>query len=84
MRFLYGKRFEKGLRNLLPRQRDKVFEQLGLFSIDEHVPVLNNHKLHGKYDGYWSINVTGDLRIIYRREKDFILLEEVGTHSQLY
>ena len=47
--------------------------------------MLDNHPLHGEYLGYRSINVGGDLRVIYeeldRSTAQFILID---THSNLY
>ena len=35
--------------------------------------------------GYWSINITGDVRAIYRQHGDTIIIFVlIGTHSQLY
>ncbi len=47
-------------------------------------PVLNNHKLSGKWSGYSSINITGDTRAIYKIEKDFAIFVAIGIHHQLY
>ncbi len=52
---------------------------------NEYHPMLNNHKLVGKYTGSRSINVTGDYRAIYeKRDSDSIYWAAIGTHSQLY
>lgn len=48
---------------------------------------LRNHPLHGKLEGFRSIDVTSDWRAVYKEEQQdeivfcFIAL---GTHSQLY
>jgi proteic killer suppression protein len=33
----------------------------------------NIHKLKGNYKGYWSLNITGNLRMIFKFEKQNIL-----------
>ena len=47
--------------------------------------MLNNHPLRGEHRGYRSINVGGDLRVIYEEidhsTAQFILID---THSNLY
>jgi len=47
--------------------------------------MLNNHPLRGEHRGYRSINVGGDLRVIYEEIDShiahFILID---THSNLY
>ena len=46
---------------------------------------LRNHALRGKYLGYRSIDVRGDVRALYTTQGDTIILFGfVGTHSQLY
>jgi mRNA-degrading endonuclease YafQ of YafQ-DinJ toxin-antitoxin module len=48
-------------------------------------PLLNNHKLQGDIDGYFSINISGDIQAIYEQvDKDLVLFVKIGTHSQLY
>ncbi|MBI2330404.1 type II toxin-antitoxin system mRNA interferase toxin, RelE/StbE family [Candidatus Daviesbacteria bacterium] len=58
--------------------------RLELFIINQFHPQLNNHSLTGKYKGNRSINITGDWRAIYSEEKDSVIFELLGTHSQLY
>ncbi len=46
---------------------------------------LRNHALKGKYLGFRSINITGDVRALYTTQGDTIILFGfIGTHSQLY
>jgi len=60
---------------------DKKFK---LFLQNPFHPLLNNHALTGGYKGFRSINVTGDWRAIYSENKEAIVFELLGTHSQLY
>lgn len=46
--------------------------------------MLHDHTLHGKYATYRSINVTGDIRIAYKKTGSLILLIDIGTHHELY
>lgn len=60
-------------------------ERLELFTKDETHPLLDNHPLRFEWKGYRSINITGDYRLIFKKETDTLVrLEEVGTHSELY
>lgn len=52
--------------------------------IDSDHPLLNNHPLYGKWEGCWSINVTGDIRAIYKTEGFIAIFLEIGSHGQLY
>lgn len=56
-----------------------------IFSTNPHDPILNNHSLNGKYQNCWSINITGDIRAIYRKISVVeIRFVEIGSHGQLY
>ena len=59
--------------------------RLGLFLQDATNPILRNHELKGKYKDYKSINVTGDVRALYKKNGDeIVIFAMIGTHSQLY
>ncbi|MCL5434799.1 MAG: type II toxin-antitoxin system mRNA interferase toxin, RelE/StbE family [Patescibacteria group bacterium] len=78
------KNFEKQYKKLKKTEKDKFKERINIFITDEFNPILNNHPLRGKYLGYRSINVTGDLRAIYKREENLTIFVAVNSHSNLY
>lgn len=85
MKIRYSKKFVKQL----AKQPDKVVRALKLrielFEEDMYNPLLRNHPLQGKLKGYYSINITGDIRAIYEIVDDEIYIYQmIGTHSQLY
>jgi len=84
MEFIYTKKFAKELSKFPKEIKNKTRERLVIFSLNENDSVLNNHKLNPPWEGYRSINVTGDIRIIYRKDKIFWILCRIGTHPQLY
>ena len=46
---------------------------------------LRNHALRGKYIGYRSIDVNGDIRALYTIKGDTVtIFGFIGSHSQLY
>ena len=46
---------------------------------------LRNHALKGKYLGYRSIDITGDVRALYTVKDDIVIIFGfIGSHSQLY
>lgn len=60
-----------------------------LFVDNQFHPILRNHLLTGNYQGYRSINITGDWRALYKEilpEGNEVRIEFhlFGTHSQLY
>ena len=86
--------FEKQYRKLKEREKKKFKQRRDLFLQDEFNPILNNHSLKGKYQGYRSINITGDLRAIYkrslqgqgpyRRDRQTVIFVAIHIHSNLY
>lgn len=81
---VYHKVFEKNFKKLSPRIKKKFKTRLQLFVKDEFDPVLNNHALKGKFQGYRSINVTGDLRAVFKRTKQDAVFITIDSHSNLY
>lgn len=76
--------FIKGSGKLTNQQKEKLTQRLKLFELDEFDPILNNHSLRGKYLGCRSINITGDLRAIFKKNGDQVLFIAIGSHSKLY
>lgn len=85
MKIKLHKNFEKGYKRLTSVQQKKFKERRNLFLQDEFDPILNSHSLKGKYLGYRSINITGDLRVIYKSvgENEVIFIA-IDSHSNLY
>ena len=58
---------------------------IGLFIDEPSNRDLRNHALHGKWSGYRSISVGGDLRLHFKViSSNRVLFEAVGSHDQLY
>jgi len=82
-------RFKKKFTKQLAKQPIKVqkalYVRIELFEEDVFSPILNNHALQGELKGFYSINITGDVRAIYEIISDDIYLYAlIGAHSQLY
>lgn len=85
MNIVFHKRFEKMMRKLPPKIRDKAVERVALFSEDPTSRLLRIHALYTPYKGSYSIDITGDYRAIYELVDDeTALFTHIGTHSQLY
>ncbi len=85
MNILYTKKFKKRFQKLKPSEKKKFGDRIKAFLENQFDSILNNHPLQGKYRGYRSINITGDLRAVYREmEPDTFLFVEIGTHAELY
>ena len=70
----------------MPERFQKQFdERLRLFIADPTNPQLRVHPLKGKFAGYWSMNISGDMRALYLKQgEEMILFALIGTHSELY
>ena len=84
MTIVYHKAFLKTYKKLSLKIKNKFKERLAIFIEDKFNPVLNNHALRGKYQGYRSINVTGDIRAIFKRTAKEAIFVTVDSHSNLY
>lgn len=80
----FRKAFKKNFKKLSPKIKEKIRERLVLFENDQFNPVLNNHSLKGKYLGYRSINITGNLRAIYKSSSKEVIFVAIDSHSNLY
>ncbi len=89
MKINFAREFIKQYRKANPKIKKAIDKRLKLFSENQLNPVLNNHQLSGNYQGFRSINITGDWRAIYSETKDennqtLIIFNSLGTHSQIY
>ncbi len=80
----FHKDFTKDFKKLPAKTKEKFKQRQLLFEKDEFDPVLNNHALKGKWLGYRSINVTGDIRVIFKRDTESALFVTIDNHSNLY
>ncbi len=81
----YLPRFQKQYKKLPQKIQQQFDERLLLLRIDPNAPMLRIHPLKGKYTGYWSMNISGDIRALYiLRGETIIIFALIGSHSQLY
>jgi addiction module RelE/StbE family toxin len=85
MTIRYLPTFKKQYQKLPIKFQAQCDNRLRLFAHDRTDPRLRLHPLKGKYAGYWSINVSGDLRALYYQDGDeVVIFALLGSHSQLY
>lgn len=85
MKIVLHREFEKRYSKLRSGEKRRFQERRNLFLGSEFHPLLENHPLRGKYQGYRSISIGGDLRVVYKRiGKDIFLFAKIGTHGELY
>ena len=70
----------------MPRFVKQAFlEKEGLFLTNHFHPLLETHKLHGKYKDHWAFTITGQYLILFKfiKERKIIGFINIGTH-QIY
>jgi mRNA-degrading endonuclease YafQ of YafQ-DinJ toxin-antitoxin module len=79
------KPFEKQYAKLSPKVRKQFQNRLRLFVVNQNDPRLRVHALRAKYAGYWSFDVTGDVRALFSWDgEEIVFFAFIGTNSQLY
>lgn len=79
---LYSPSFLKSAKKI-PSQILKIAEKKErIFRLNPLHPSLRLHELHGKLENLWSISVTSQHRIIFKRQKNGdILFISIGKHD---
>jgi len=84
------RRFEKSYIKLNVKLKKLFIKKLDKFIDDEFDLSLNTHRLKGKMKDRFSFSITGDVRVIYRKEieKDVEVIiftfVDIGTHNKVY
>jgi len=73
-RIEFTKSFVKQFKKLRPQQKERFYERLKLFKENPHDRTLRDHALKGKYTGYRSIDIEGDLRALYYIKGDVVII----------
>ena len=58
----FTRKFVKQFKKLAPKSQQQFKNRLEIFLNDQHHTSLRRHPLKGKYAGYYSIDIYGDLR----------------------
>lgn len=81
----FTKGFTRQFKLLQPKQKERFYARLELFKTDPHDRILRDHALKGKYIGFRSIDIAGDMRALYYIKDDIVIIFAfIGTHSKLY
>ena len=84
MKVSYSKDFIKAAGLLNKAQKTRLKQRISLYLENPRDQQLRNHKLAGQWNGYSSINITGDLRAVFEQTETEVYFIAVGTHAQLY
>lgn len=83
----FTKTFEKSFKKrIIPNHNlSKNFaKRLKLFQENPKNPLLRDHALVGTKIGKRAFSISGDIRVVYGEEDDFLTFYDVGTHNQVY
>ena len=86
MKLIFNPHFKKRVKKLPKNIQAKLKSRLILFVEDPYNSLLHNHALAGQFQGYRSINITGDYRAVFQLlpEQNAVFFIDIGTHSYLY
>lgn len=85
MEYVLSKHFEKQFAKLPRNVKTKALVAFEMFVEDPEAVVLRNHALAGTWNGYRSINMTGNVRAVYTQvNKAVVRFVAIGTHGELY
>lgn len=85
MKIDYTRLFKKEYKKLPQKLKIQFAGRIEVFRQDSFSSQLNNHALHHPFEGYRSINISGDYRALYYVEQDgTAVFIRIGTHSELY
>lgn len=86
----YTKQFQKSFNKILSSgkiKRNEVEIVINILCKGNNLPSMyRSHKLNGDYEGYSECHIRGDLLMIYKIEKDklILVLLDIGSHSELF
>jgi len=89
LKIRYSSRFKKDFKTIIKRGYDiKYFEEVLNLLVEEKPlhPKHRDHLLVGDYHGHRECHITPDWLLIYKIEKDILILSltRTGTHSDLF
>ena len=84
MELRYSSKFKKQYKKLPIKIRKQFIERVDLFLRDSQDSLLRLHKLSGPLQDSWSINITGDVRVVFDKCDNHLLFISIGSHSKLY
>ncbi len=83
----FTKQFDRDLKRMLKRgkEKDKIKLIVAKLINEERLePKNKDHKLVGNYEGRRECHIEPDWLLIYKLEKEMIIFERTGTHSDLF
>ena len=82
-----NKAFDKKLAKYLkkyPEVLPRLSGALKSLQIDILDPSLNTHKLKGEMKDFYSCSINHSHRICFRYDDEYVYLETIGSHDEVY
>jgi len=67
-----------------PELKKSISKKLKLLKMDIFSPSLETHKLHGKMAKSYACSVNYYYRIVFSFDDQYIYLESIGSHDDVY
>lgn len=83
----FTKQFDRDIKRVLKRgkEREKIKLIISKLINEERLESkYRDHKLVGNYEGRRECHIESDWLLIYKLEKEEIIFERTGTHSDLF
>jgi len=75
-------KFRKSFKKLPKQIKEKADIKDKIFRENPFNPILDTHKLKGRFKNYWSYSVDENYRILFRFvDKDKVIYFNIGTHE---
>lgn len=87
MKAFFTKDFKKAYAKRISHRKNLVArfeERYDLFVEKPANPILEDHALSGKLEGFRAFSITGDVRVVYYIYNDTAYFVDIGTHNQVY
>jgi mRNA interferase YafQ len=83
----FNRQFDKDLKRMQKRRKniEKIKILIRSLIAEENLDSIHrDHKLIGNWQGRRECHIESDWIMIYKKEKDRIIFERTGTHSDLF
>ena len=79
----FKKNYKSGISTNL-KLVERYAQRLRTFVKNPNLDILHDHSLIGRKKGYRAFSVTGDIRVVYKKEGNVITFYDIGSHNQVY
>ena len=82
MELYYSSKFIKSYRRLPQRIKSLAESKEKVFNKDPFNKILQTHKLHGDFAGFWALSVNRSYRIVFDfLGENVVRFYDIGTHD---